>query len=452
MNEDLIDKYLNQSLSEDEEQKFLNLLKDEAFGQFLVKYCIEVYGYHSTAAKMLEDDLEKNKDEWLDLEKPKSGKWSLVALVAAAAILAICVITFLPAGKSGLSASKSLQVERAGNKILAKEFIVGDLISSKDAELTFNDGTQVKLNGILKLEELDKNNLLFLKEGGADFNVSKQQGLFKVKAGYALVEVIGTEFSVLKLGKETRVEVDEGAVKLSVKKQSIILHAGEKAYTDNGRIIAELKNSFSEKVKATSDPSLIFHMNFDGADPLSKKGLNGTAVLKKGKFTEGLLEGSRALQNGMIEIVGSNKDTFKIPMTINAWVKVNKETYYGPILTKGDRSWRLQLSENGMNFHGGFGFTERDEYFNSESRLKKGMWQMVTLVYTDKLALMYVDGKFEQRKVTELLHLNSEAPIQIGGNAEMPERTFDGLIDEVSIYNRPLSEEEVLLMYRRMIK
>ena len=452
MNEELIDKYLNQSLSESEEQEFLSLLKDESYGQFLVKYCVEVYGYHSTAAKMLEDDLEKNKDEWLDLEKPKSDRWSLVALVAAAAILAFCVITFLPSAKPSLSASKSLQVERAGNKILAKEFIAGDLISSSDAELIFDDGTQVKLNGIVKLEELDKNKLLVLNSGGAGFNVSKQQGLFRVKTGYALVEVMGTEFSILKLGKETRVEVSEGSVKLSVKDQSIILHAGEKAYTENGRIIAELKNSISEKAKEISDPSLIFHMDFDGTDPLNKKGLSGTAVLNKGQFSPGLLEGSKALQNGMIQIVGSNKDTFKIPITINAWVKVNKETFYGPIITKGDRTWRLQLSENGMNFHGGFGFTERDEYFNSESRLKKGMWQMVTLVYTDKLALMYVDGQFEQRKETELMHLNSDAPIQIGGNAEMPERTFDGLIDEVSIFKRALSEEEVLLMYRRLIK
>ena len=451
MNEELIDKYLNQSLSSEEEQEFIGLLQNEDFGQFLVKYCVEVYGYHATAAKMLEEDLEQNKNQWVNLEKSSSGRWGLVALVAAAAILAVCVSLFFPSEKAFLVSADSLQIERSGKKILSKSFQVGDTVLSNDAKLTFKDGSKVKLNGSLKIYELGLNKFLTLNKGGASFKVSKQQGVFKIEAGDALIEVVGTAFSVNRLGGSSRVSVSEGAVKVSVNEQSIILHKGENALVENGRLQAELKNTLTDK-KSLDDESLIFHMDFDGQDPLNKVGLSGTAVLKSGRFTEGMLEGSKALEKGMIEILGSGEDQFRIPMTINAWVKVNKETFYGPILTKGDRTWRLQLSEGGMNFHGGFGFTERDEYFNSESLVKKGMWQMVTLVYTDKMALMYVDGKFEQKKATELLHLNSSAAIQIGGNSEMPDRFFDGLIDEVSIYSRALSEEEVLLMYRRMIK
>jgi len=453
MNEELIDKYLNQSLNSEEEQEFLSLLKDEAFGQFLVKYCVEVHGYHSTAAKMLEDDLEKNKEHWVDLDKSNSGKWNLVALVAAAAILAVCVILILPSEKiPTLASTKSLQIERSGQKLLSNHFFVGDTIKASEENLSFTDGSQISLNGSIKVKELGSNKFLTLQSGGANFKVSKQNGYFQVSAGESLIEVIGTEFSVLHRDNSLLVEVEEGAVKLSSKAQSITLHAGEKATVREGRIKAELKNSLPEIENKAIEKALIFSMNFDGEDPLTKKGLSGLAVLKKGQFVDGLLEGSKALQNGMIEIEGSENDTFRIPITINAWVKVNKETFYGPILTKGDRTWRLQLSESGMNFHGGFGFTERDEYFNSATRVKKGMWQMVTLVYTDKLALMYVDGKLEQKKVTEQLHLNSGAVIQVGGNSEMPERFFDGLIDEVSIYNRALSKEEILLLYGRMIK
>lgn len=452
MNEELIDKYLNQSLNPEEEQEFLALLQDEAFGRFLVKYCVEVHGYHSTAAKMLEEDLEKNKSQWVDLEKNKSGKWSLVALVAAAALLAFCVTLFMPLEKASLASSKSLQTERSGKKILAADFLAGDRINAEENLLTFTDGSEILLSGSIKIDELGKNKVIVLESGSADFIVSRQKGLFKVKSAEALIEVIGTAFSVYTGNGETNVSVEEGAVKISAKNQSIVLHKGERALVKKGKIFAQLHDTLPDSSVHLKDESLMFHMDFDGSDPLSKSGLSGTALLKKGHFTDGMLEGSKALQNGMIEISASNKDRFKVPMTVNAWVKVNKETFYGPVITKGDSSWRLQLSENGMNCHGGFGFTERDEFFNSERPLKKGMWQMLTLVYTDKLALMYVDGKIEQKKATELMHLNNEQPVQIGGNSEMPERFFDGLIDEVSIFSRALSEEEVLLMYRRMIK
>lgn len=453
MNEELIDKYLNQSLSSEEEHEFLDLLKDEEFGKFLVRYCVEIHGYHSTAAKMLEDDLEKNKHEWVDLDKQGSGKWSLVALVAAAAVFAIAVILFLPSPSLHLVSVNSISIERQGEKILSKSFIKGDLIKSSDENLLFKDGSEISLNGQIRVLALDNNKVVSLEKGGAKFNIAKQrEGIFKIICGDTEVEVVGTSFSVLRLGKETRVKVESGVVKFRNKTQSITLRKGETAINTDGVLRAELKNDSSKSDQIKDDPSLKFYMNFDGEDPLEKKGLSGTAFLRKGQFVEGMLAGSRALENGMIEIVGSNRDNFSIPMTISAWVKVNKETFYGPIITKGDRTWRMQLSEPGDTFHGGYGLTGEDEYFNAESKVKKGMWQMVTLVYSDKLALMYVDGKFEQRKETELMHLNSDVPIRIGGNAEMPERFFEGLIDEVSIFNRALSEEEILLHYRRMIK
>ena len=453
MNEELIDKYLNQSLNSEEEQKFISLLKDDEFGKFLVRYCVEVHGYHATAAKMLEDDLAKNKNEWLDLEKRDSGKWSLVALVAAAALLAVSLILILPQEESFMSSQTSLKIERNGSKILSKSFLEGDIINStSDVPISLHDGSTISLQGKMKVATYNQTKVFILQSGGAEFKVAKQkEGSLKVVCNKTSVEVVGTQFSVFREDSETSVSVTEGTVKFSNNTQSIMLSKGDKAFEKNGVITVEFKDGIRTVEKAV-DENLIFHMNFDGEDPLEKKGLSGTAVLRKGQFSEGLLAGSKALDNGMIEILGSHEDNFRIPMTINAWVKVNKETFYGPIITKGDRTWRMQLSEDGMHYHGGYGITEMDEYFNSNVRLKKGTWQMLTLVYSDKLASMYIDGEFDNRKSTELMHLNSSAPVQIGGNAEMPERFFDGLIDEVSIYDRALSEEEILLLYRRMIK
>lgn len=454
MNEELIDKYLNQSLNSEEEQEFLGLLKDEEFGRFLVKYCVEVNGYHSTAAKMLEDDLEKNKSEWVDLDKQRSGRWSLVAVIAAAALLAVSVILFIPVNESSLVSANSLSIERNGEKVLSTSFVKGDIISSNEEQLVFDDGSEINLSGSITIGEIDQGKTIFLNEGGAEFSIAKQkQGqTFKIISGETEVEVVGTSFAVKRSGNETRVTVSSGAVKFTNKSKSILLHKGDKAVDVNGKMRAELSGMEHTKGAAANDPSLIFSMNFDGADPLAKEGLSGKAVLRKGQFSDGMLEGSKALQNGLIEIVGSEEDNFRIPMTINAWVKVNKSTFYGPIITKGDSTWRMQLSEEGETYHGGYGLTVRGEFFNGVNKIKTGMWQMITLVYSDKLAVMYVDGKFEQKKETELMHLNSSSPIQIGGNFEMPERYFDGLIDEVSIYNRALSEEEIQLLYRRMIK
>ena len=453
MNEELIDKYLNQSLNAEEEQQFLTLLKDEDFGRFLVRYCVEVYGYHATAAKMLEDDLEKNRNQWVDVEKKTPGKWSLVAVIAAAAVLAVSVIIFLPGSTPELSSSGTISIERHGQKLLADQFRKGDLIKGDESQLRFADGTQITLSGDLKINEIESRKEVSLINGTAFFTVAKQKKTpFKIVAGETVVEVVGTVFSVNQRGGETRVNVESGAVKVTNGEKSIMLHKGEKAIAGFGELKAELKNSINSTSQEQRDPDLIFEMSFDGEDPLDKFGLNGLAVKKSGQFVEGMLADSLALKDGLIEIRGSENDNFRIPMTLNAWVKVNEKTIYGPIMTKGDTSWRMQLSEDAQKYHGGFGLTDMNEFFNSESNVKTGMWQMVTLVYTDKLAMIYVDGKYNGQKVTELMHLNNKFPIQIGGNIEMPERQFKGLIDSVSIYKRALTEEEILLLYRRMIK
>ncbi|MCU0695993.1 MAG: FecR domain-containing protein [Myxococcaceae bacterium] len=71
--------------------------------------------------------------------------------------------------------------------------------------------------------------VLELVEPKATFRVQRQEGrTVRVKAGPAIVEVIGTTFTVELVGQDTVVAVDEGRVKVSVAGVSKVLTPGER--------------------------------------------------------------------------------------------------------------------------------------------------------------------------------------------------------------------------------
>ena len=60
---------------------------------------------------------------------------------------------------------------------------------------------------------------------------------------------------------------------------------------------------------------------------------------------------------------------------------------------------------------------------------------------------LYLDGRLEA-KVRLPLRLNrNNDPVWLGNNCSYPDRPWDGLIDEVAIFSRALSDGEIKEMY-----
>jgi CubicO group peptidase (beta-lactamase class C family)/lysophospholipase L1-like esterase len=72
-----------------------------------------------------------------------------------------------------------------------------------------------------------------------------------------------------------------------------------------------------------------------------------------------------------------------------------------------------------------------------------GVWQHVAVTFQDGILQFFVDGVARGVSTSVPLPLARVAPIRIGGRATDDQRGFDGAIDEVRIWDRALSQQEI---------
>lgn len=135
-------------------------------------------------------------------------------------------------------------------------------------------------------------------------------------------------------------------------------------------------------------------------------------------------------------------------ITIAAWIKVNSfDREWQAIVTKGDRAWRLQRNwdKNTLEFAcSGLVVpgTSWGQIFGT-TNVNDGHWHHVAGVYDEEKLCLYVDGKLDaSAEAPGNIRVNEE-PVYIGGNSQMPNRYWNGLIDDVRVYSYALSAEEI---------
>jgi hypothetical protein len=141
-------------------------------------------------------------------------------------------------------------------------------------------------------------------------------------------------------------------------------------------------------------------------------------------------------------------DTLVSSITIETWIKFNQLTSdWEGIVTKGNSSWRLQATPwaNTVYFAAnGVGPTE--DLYGSRN-VRDGQWHHVAAVYDGTNMFLYVDGTVDVWQPATGLISQNNSPVCIGQTAESTGYFFDGLIDEVSIYNRALTASEIQAIY-----
>ena len=156
--------------------------------------------------------------------------------------------------------------------------------------------------------------------------------------------------------------------------------------------------------------------------------------------------------NNYISVANENNFDLTGSMSISAWVKAESvPTIWSPIITKGDNAWRLTISGatgTKPNFSTN-GLSEVDTQSNTDIA-SDGQWHHITAVYnaTAGKKQIYIDGKLDKEtsSVTGSISTNNIS-VEIGRNGFETTRTFDGIIDDVRVYNYNLSAAQVKLIY-----
>jgi len=145
--------------------------------------------------------------------------------------------------------------------------------------------------------------------------------------------------------------------------------------------------------------------------------------------------GTNATLNGLSDAI-----------TVSAWVNIRSvTTTWMGIVMKGETAWRLGVNGDTTGIHWGFTGGDRGwQAANSVTELPLDEWHHIAATYDKSVGgTNYVDGVAEAVNPDPDGVAGNEMPLLLGENPEALGRLFDGLLDDVRIYDRALSADEI---------
>jgi len=130
-------------------------------------------------------------------------------------------------------------------------------------------------------------------------------------------------------------------------------------------------------------------------------------------------------------------------ITFTYWIKVVAlDRGWNTVLSRGDDSWRSSRAGENNFMEAAVGGTSGN-YLYSVTPVDDDKWHHFGAVYDGDTFTLYLDGEQEASEESTGLITASTYPLLIGENAQATGRFWNGLIDEVVIYNRALSTGEI---------
>ncbi|RLI96642.1 MAG: hypothetical protein DRO99_04140, partial [Candidatus Aenigmatarchaeota archaeon] len=143
---------------------------------------------------------------------------------------------------------------------------------------------------------------------------------------------------------------------------------------------------------------------------------------------------------------GQGVNPATVPLTISMWVKPDEPSANQMIISSGqnpDTNARMYVG----HYNGNWGMGIYNSPWGDGSTTAKTEWTNIILVMDGSYANLYINGNFDYKKSYSSYTFNED--IDIGRHPSSPGIfDFNGTIDELAIWNRSLSGEEVWDLYR----
>jgi hypothetical protein len=234
-------------------------------------------------------------------------------------------------------------------------------------------------------------------------------------------------------------------------------------FAGNDSEVAFVLASTTEPIE-TGEPGLVAHYKFEGdandATPYNNHGaIGGNPIFEPVT--------NRPNAAGLAIVFDGQQDSVLAPnavqlisdyATVGFWIRVDGQNFADAeayVLDFGhwNERWKISLPQhlkivwttNGNNLQFPNFISDMDSGDGNE--LVIGFWWYVTMVHDGTDDIIYLDGVEVNRKPVNT-KLNSTAlPFGMGSNPIEGKQYFQGALDEVKLYNKALTSEEILRLY-----
>ncbi len=201
-----------------------------------------------------------------------------------------------------------------------------------------------------------------------------------------------------------------------------------------------------------ADPSLVGWWKLDDGSGItatdsSGNGNNGT-ISGSPNWLAGKLGG--ALQfNGTDCYInagnGTSLNQFTNEISITFWLKTpGFTTTFATVISKGDGAWRMGRNAGGNVLHMGYTGTN---YFDGSKTVTDNEWHHCAGIYNGTTATIYVDGVADTTNTATVQIPNGGTyNVLIGQNEQQTGRYLTGTLDDVRLYKKALTVEELQLV------
>lgn len=213
------------------------------------------------------------------------------------------------------------------------------------------------------------------------------------------------------------------------------------------------------------------YFKFDGSLRNEITGGNAATMVAGGKAQNGMKFIEDATRGKVMQLTNADGEGVKLDTTINTenytismWVRADELTNtYTPVFTiwngwsnyemwyanyKKDSSLNVDCSFVIRTANGG---SEHIGQNSQEAPLEVGTWKMLTFTKEGTKGVFYLNGeKVEEKADMKALDLSKTYSLQLGIGAA--DKTFKGAYDEVNIYNKALTGDQVKMLYQESNK
>ncbi len=214
---------------------------------------------------------------------------------------------------------------------------------------------------------------------------------------------------------------------------------------------------FSCENPPTSDPDLVAWWPFDDATSElvpdhsgnHLDGINKGAILVEGKVGKALrFDGNSTVQVDYRKIM----DNFPKGITISAWIKKDSLPSWNTVVSREIQTGKSEYFGLAVNKETALFSIDPDgksyQKVLADDQIQTGVWYHLTGTFDNYSYKLYINGEHIKSGVNEgVISFSDQNPLYIGANSNNQNVSlldfFKGIIDEVKIYKRALTESEI---------